>query len=120
MGLRQMFGTLLSLVTVVSFASAWTNPIRSGGYYYLMTTSWSDVEIARSTTVAGLKTATKKVIYTSTDTSRDSNVWAPEVHYFNGAWFVYFTAGHSSDLDNQRLHVLKGNTTATLPYPCFS
>jgi GH43 family beta-xylosidase len=114
-----MFAALLSLATVVSFAAAWTNPVRSpggsdpfvtysGGYYYIMSTSWSDVEIARSTTVAGLKTATKKVIYTSTVASRSSNVWAPEVHFFNGAWYVYFTAGSSANLDGQRLHVLKG------------
>ncbi|KAI0915134.1 glycoside hydrolase family 43 protein [Ustulina deusta] len=128
MGLRKMFGALLSLATAVGFASAWTNPIRSpggsdpfltysGGYYYLMSTSWTDVEIARSTTVAGLTTATKKVIYTSTDASRDANVWAPEVHYFDGAWYVYFTAGSSSDLDGQRLHVLKGGAT---PWDTFS
>ncbi|KAJ2981142.1 hypothetical protein NUW58_g6764 [Xylaria curta] len=128
MGLRKLFGALLSLATVVSLASAWTNPIRrpggadpfvtySGGYYYLMSTSWNSVEIARSTTVAGLKTASKKTIYTSTDATRNANVWAPEVHYFNGAWYVYFTAGRSSDLDNQRLHVLKGGAT---PWDSYS
>ncbi|KAI0971431.1 glycoside hydrolase family 43 protein [Xylaria arbuscula] len=128
MGLRKMLGTLLSLATVVGFASAWTNPVRtpggsdpfvtySGGYYYIMTTSWTDVEIARSATVGGLATATKKVIYTSTDASRDANVWAPEVHYFGDTWYVYFTAGDSDDLDGQRLHVLKGGAT---PWDTFS
>ncbi|KAI1369706.1 glycoside hydrolase family 43 protein [Xylaria arbuscula] len=122
MGLRKMLGALLSLASVVSFAAAFTNPIRSpggsdpfvtysDGYYYIMTTSWTDVEIARSTTVAGLTSATKKVIYSSTTSTRSSNVWAPEVHYFDGAWYVYFTAGNADNLDGQNLHVLKGGST---------
>lgn len=124
-----MFG---SLASVVSFAAAFTNPIRSpggsdpfvtysGGYYYIMTTSWTDVEIARSTTVAGLTTAAKKVIYSSADSTRSSNVWAPEVHYFDGAWYVYFTAGNADNLDGQNLHVLKGTSCCcfTCAATCF-
>ncbi|KAI1493536.1 putative glycosyl hydrolase, family 43 [Biscogniauxia mediterranea] len=119
---RKTSASVLALLSLFNFSAAFNNPIRSpggsdpfvtysGGYYYIMTTSWSDVEIARSTTVEGLKTATKKVIYSSTESSRSSNVWAPEVHYFDGSWYVYFTAGTSANLDGQRLHALKGGAT---------
>ncbi|KAI1336378.1 glycosyl hydrolase family 43 protein [Xylariaceae sp. FL0016] len=119
---RQTFLMFLSFLGLLNLSAAWTNPIRqpggsdpfitySGGYYYLMTTSWTDVEIARSTTVAGLESATKKVIYSSTDSGRCCNVWAPEVHYFDGTWYVYFTAGDADDLDGQRLHALIGGST---------
>ncbi|CAJ2514272.1 Uu.00g023910.m01.CDS01 [Anthostomella pinea] len=109
MGLRKSFATLLSLLSLFNLTTAFTNPVRtpggsdpfvtySGGYYYILTTTWTDVEIARSTTVDGLKTATKKVIYTSTDASRSCN-------------YVYFAAGDCDDLDGQRLHALKGGGT---------
>lgn len=110
----------LSLVALFDVSAAWTNPVRdpggsdpfvtwSGdGYYYLMTTTWTNVQISRSTTVAGLKSPETKVIYESTETDRCCNVWAPEVHWLGDRWYVYFTAGNADDLDGQRLHVLEG------------
>ncbi|CAH0038110.1 unnamed protein product [Clonostachys solani] len=116
----RLFGILAVLV---SLASCFTNPIRrptgsdpfitwSGdGYYYLLTTTWTTVEIARATTIDGLKSASRKVIYQSLESSRCCNVWAPEVHWLGDRWYVYFTAGNGNNLDGQRMHVLRGGTT---------
>lgn len=104
---------------LVSSVTAFTNPIRrpggsdpqmsySGGYYYLLSTTWTDVEIARATTIEDLKTAERKVVYSSTVANRCCNVWAPETHYIDGTWYIYFTAGNGNNLDGQNLHVLKG------------
>ncbi|OJJ29801.1 hypothetical protein ASPWEDRAFT_122386 [Aspergillus wentii DTO 134E9] len=120
--LSHIFAGLLALLNFFSLTTAFTNPIRNpggsdpfivytGGYYYLLTTTWSDVEIARATTIEGLETATKKVAYSTSTASRCCNVWAPEVHYLDGKWYIYYTAGDSSDLDGQRLHVLTGGAT---------
>ncbi|KIO17843.1 glycoside hydrolase family 43 protein, partial [Tulasnella calospora MUT 4182] len=69
-----------------------TNPIKTsngsdpfmvydGGYYYLLTTTWSNIQIIRATTIAGLKTATPKVVWTQDSVAaRCCNYWAPEVH----------------------------------------
>ncbi|KAI1858906.1 uncharacterized protein JN550_012365 [Neoarthrinium moseri] len=122
MQLVQLFTSLWGMFCLLGSAAAWTNPIRSsggsdpfvvytGGYYYLMTTTWTDVEMARSTTVAGLKTAAKKVVYSTSTATRCCNVWAPEIHYFDGTWYIYYTAGRSADLDGQNVHVLKGGAT---------
>lgn len=112
--------SLLALGSLIGSSLAFTNPIRkpgggdpfvtySGdGYYYMMSTSWTNLQIARSKTIAGLKTAEKKTIYTSTEASRCCNIWAPEVHYLGGRWYVYFTAGNGDNLDGQRPHVLQG------------
>lgn len=119
----QSFTALLSaFLCLFGLSDAYTNPIRNpggsdpflvytGGYYYLLTTTWTDVEISRATSIDGLKTATKKVVHSTTTTSRCCNVWAPEVHYLGGAWYIYYTAGTSANLDGQRLHVLKGTPT---------
>ncbi|KAI0119079.1 glycoside hydrolase family 43 protein [Daldinia grandis] len=120
----RLITALLGAVScfLISPATAFTNPIRrpggsdpqisySGGYYYLLSTSWKNVQISRATTIDGLKTATPKVVYSSTEASRCCNVWAPETHYLNGAWYIYFTAGNEKNLDGQNLHVLKGGPT---------
>lgn len=111
---------LLSIaLCMLGFSDAWYNPIRdpggsdpfiaySGGYYYLLTTTWTDVEITRATTIAGLETADKKSVYSTTTASRCCNVWSPEVHYLGDTWYIYYTAGDADDLDGQRINVLKG------------
>lgn len=119
----QRLTTLLSVgLCLLGFSDAWTNPIRNpggsdpfmvytGGYYYLLTTTWTDVEISRATTVAGLESATKKSVYTTTTSTRCCNVWSPEVHFLGDNWYIYYTAGDSADLDGQRINVLKGGST---------
>ena len=111
---------LAAALGLFGLTSAFTNPIRrpggsdpfltraGDGYYYLMTTTWNDVQISRATTIEGLKSAEKKVIYTTDEASRCCNVWAPEVHFIDGAWYVYYTAGHQPNVEAQNLHVLKG------------
>lgn len=76
-------------------AATFTNPLKdpngsdphivwSGGYYYLMTTTWTDLQITRATTLGGLKTGETKTVWTDTNSARCCNVWAPELHYFDG------------------------------------
>ncbi|KAG9045260.1 hypothetical protein FS837_006742 [Tulasnella sp. UAMH 9824] len=96
-----------------------TNPIKSsngsdpfmvydGGYYYLMTTTWSNLQMTRATTIAGLKTATPKVLWSRDSVaSRCCGYWAPEVHKINGNWWIYYTAGAEGTMDYQGVHVLK-------------
>jgi GH43 family beta-xylosidase len=111
---------LATLSCLLGLSTAWYNPIRNpggsdpflvytGGYYYLLTTTWTDIEISRATTIAGLEAATKKSVYSTSTPSRCCNVWSPEVHYLGDTWYIYYTAGETTDLDGQRLHVLTGN-----------
>jgi GH43 family beta-xylosidase len=81
----------------IAHADTYSNPNRAsqgsdpfmvytGGYYYLLTTTWVDVEISRATTLDGLKTATPKSVWSSTVASMCCNVWSPEVHYLDDIW----------------------------------
>lgn len=126
----------LGLCSLLSSAAAYTNPIRNpggvsscmilsatartdvtqgdpqiswfDGYYYLISTEWTNLQLSRATTIEGLKTATPRVIYEDSTPNRCCSVWAPEIHYFDGAWYLYYTAGNANNLDDQRMHVLKG------------
>jgi GH43 family beta-xylosidase len=126
----KLFTLLFSLLSwvILTNGATYSNPIwnpngsdpfvvYTGGYYYLLTTTWTDVEMSRATTLEGLKTSTKKVIYSTTTASRCCNVWSPEVHYLDGIWYIYYTAGVSANLDSQTIHVLQGKLL--LPFQFF-
>ncbi|KAJ4302971.1 hypothetical protein N0V90_001862 [Kalmusia sp. IMI 367209] len=84
--LKTLTSLVLGLSTLVS-AATYTNPIKakdgsdphivySGGYYYLMTTTWTNLQITRATTINGLKTGTTKTVYSQSSGSRSGNIWA--------------------------------------------
>ncbi|KAL0953737.1 hypothetical protein HGRIS_004927 [Hohenbuehelia grisea] len=79
----------------------------------LTTTTWSNIQITRATTVGGLKTASPKTIWTDKTASRCCNIWAPEIHWQpnEGAWYIYYSAGTSGTFDNQRVHALRSSAT---------
>ena len=58
--------------------------VYTGGYYYLTTTTWTNIQVTRAKTLEGLKTGEVKVVWTDSTSSRCCNVWAPEMHYFDG------------------------------------
>lgn len=119
MYLSKIVSASLGLFGLFGSAAAYTNPIRNpgggdpqiswfDGYYYLISTEWTNLQLARATTIEGLKTATPKVIYSDSNPTRCCSVWAPEIHYFDGRWYLYYTAGNDGNLDGQRMHALQG------------
>ncbi|KAJ7281515.1 Arabinanase/levansucrase/invertase [Mycena rebaudengoi] len=119
-----MLKALALLLLFVVQAIGFTNPIKNPngsdpfmvfheGFYYLTSTTWTNIQLTRATTIAGLKTATPKVIWSDSTASRCCNVWAPEIHWKakEGAWFIYYSAGTANTFDNQRIHALRGSST---------
>ncbi|KAF1983044.1 glycoside hydrolase family 43 protein [Aulographum hederae CBS 113979] len=103
-------------------AAGFTNPIRKvdgsdpfivwhDGYYYFLSTTWTDARVSRATTIEGLKNPETKVVYKSTSRDRCCNVWAPEIHSIDGQWYLYLTAGRDGTTDLQRTYVLRGGTS---------
>ncbi|RPA79202.1 Arabinanase/levansucrase/invertase [Ascobolus immersus RN42] len=93
------------------------------GYYYLTTTTWSDIQVARARTINELKTATFQTVWKDTTASRCCNMWAPELHRVDGRWHLYYTAGPSgSDYSKtQKTWVLQGGTNHPMePYTFLS
>ena len=118
---QQSFASLLVVLSVAGLSDAFTNPIRnpggadpqvvySGGWYYFIATEWDDLKLTRARSIEELKTSEIRTIYTDTNPSRCCNVWAPELHYLDGKWYIYYTAGEtgSNNLGGQRYHVLVG------------
>lgn len=120
--MNLLFSLALALFLPFIYAANFTNPLcaRDGsdpfivwdsGHYYLLTTTWKNVQITRATTLEGLKSGEVRVVWTDTNPTRCCNVWAPELHKVNGTWYVYYSAGNKQNLDGQRSHVLKGRAT---------
>lgn len=124
---RRLLTLLAALLLALSFgqysasAASFTNPVKAqkgadpwisyhNGNYYLVTTSWTDaITIRKSPTLAGLSTAPSVQVWTGDAASRCCNIWAPELHFLNGRWYLYYVAGQnvSDYIPTQRTHVLE-------------
>lgn len=84
-------------------AGTFTNPLlptgpdpwveyRDGMYYYMNTTG-DNLTVWKTRDVTQLKTAEKKVIWTPPAAGPYSHeIWAPEIHFLDGKWYIYFAA----------------------------
>ncbi|MBO9562146.1 MAG: glycoside hydrolase family 43 protein [Niastella sp.] len=96
-----------------------TNPLLSGsdpwvtskdGVYYYTHTLGNKVAIWKTTAMSKLSMATRKDIFLPTPgTPTSSNIWAPEIHYLDGKWYCYYTAGAGPD-ETQRTWVLENSS----------
>lgn len=80
------------------------------GYYYLTATvpEYDRIVLRRSKTLAGFATATEQVIWRRhAHGEMAAHIWAPEIHFIDDKWYVYFTAGRSDDIWAIRLYVLE-------------
>lgn len=84
----SLFAASLAALAQLAAAANYSNPLRQtdgsdpqivwhDGYYYLMTTTWTDVQLTRATTLEGLKTGERKTVWVDEDPSRCCSVWAP-------------------------------------------
>lgn len=64
-----------------------------GGMYYYMHTTGHNLTLWKTKKISDLKNAEKKVIWTPPATGMWSKeIWAPEIHFLQGKWYVYFSA----------------------------
>ena len=120
---------LLAMLLVVGCASSvarstadevctYTNPIvagadpwvirRDSAYYYIRSSN-NRIWIATAPTLTGVLTATATAVWSAPDTGWNrGNVWAPELHYIDGRWYIYYAAGKpGTPFTSQRAGVLQ-------------
>jgi GH43 family beta-xylosidase len=88
--------------------------IYHNGYYYYMNTLRNRLAIWKTRDLAFLKSAQKKVIWKAPKHGNYSHdIWAPELHYLNVKWYVYFAAddGHNK---THRIYVLENDAADPL------
>jgi len=91
-----------------SGADPWS--IYKDGFYYYMNTTGDNLVIWKTRSLAELKKAEKKIVWTPPANSPYSkDIWAPELHYLRGKWYIYFAADASTN-QTHRLWVLENNS----------
>lgn len=122
--IRRLFLLLVSFMglTIAAFSQhlSFDNPlaeqradpwvVRSDeGIYYLIATvpEYDRIVIRQSATINGLKNAPEKVVWTKHSTGvMGAHIWAPELHYVSGKWYIYFAAGEAENIWNIRMWAL--------------
>lgn len=99
-------------------ANTFTNPLLSSGpdpwiikkdnnYYYTHTLG-NRIAIWKTAKVTELKNVVPQTVWSAPVNGANSrNVWAPELHFIDNKWYLYYTAGSSADLSTQRTFVLE-------------
>ena len=63
------------------------------GFYYYMNTTEKNLTLWKTRNMADLKSADKKVIWIPPASGPYSHdIWAPEIHFLEGKWYIYFGA----------------------------
>lgn len=102
----------------------WPNPLireradphvmrHTDGWVYLMATvpAYDRLELRRARSVAGLATAEPQVVWRRHAQGPMSwHIWAPELHFIDGRWFIYFSAGEAREPWKIRLWVLENTS----------
>ncbi len=97
--------------------TTFTNPLLSSGpdpwilkkdnNYYYTHTFGNRIALWKTQKVSELKNAPVQTVWSAPASGANSkNIWAPELHYLESKWYVYYTAG-SGELSTQRTFVLE-------------
>ena len=127
MNVTQVFECIGALLLIIimfarsAHAEQFTNPLveqradpwiykHTDGYYYFSATvpEYDRLEIRHAETIQGLATAEPKVIWRKHETGiMGSHIWAPEIHFIDGKWYIYFAAGGAERIWDIRIYVLE-------------
>lgn len=80
-----------------------------GNYYFTASVPEYDrIILRRSTDLDGLETAEEQIIWKKHDSGvMSKHIWAPELHYIQNNWYIYFAAGRTDDIWAIRPYILK-------------
>lgn len=80
-----------------------------GNYYFTASIpAYDRIVLRRSETLAGLKDAEEVTVWEKHKAGiMSEHIWAPELHYLDGKWYIYFAGGDKDDVWAIRPYVLE-------------
>lgn len=122
----MLFGlaTVCFALTGAAQSGTYTNPIITNGadpwitfqngYYYFTDTTGGNVQVRTTTRIANTNGigATKAVTVFTPPAPYNQDVWAPEIHFFNGVPYIYYAADDGTNNDH-RIFCAAGTTNFT-------
>ncbi|MFC4100203.1 family 43 glycosylhydrolase [Paenibacillus xanthanilyticus] len=80
------------------------------GYYYMtFTHNGADVMVMKSRTIDFKDAERKTVWYPDVGTNYSAELWAPEIQFIQGKWYIYFAADDGRN-ENHRMFALEAET----------
>jgi len=80
------------------------------GFYYYMNTTAKNLTIWKTRGMSDLKNAEQKVVWTPpTEGPYSHDIWAPELHFIHGKWYIYFAADAGTN-QTHRLWVVENSS----------
>jgi GH43 family beta-xylosidase len=93
-------------------ADPWVYKHTDGFYYFTASVPEYDrIEVRRSKTIQGLGDAEPVVAWTKhEDGIMSANIWAPEIHFIDGKWYIYFAAARKDAIFDHRMYVIENDS----------
>jgi GH43 family beta-xylosidase len=90
--------------------------VRRDSVYYYVQSRDRRIWISRSTRLSDVFTAPARAVWSAPDTGWNRmHVWAPELHFIDGRWYVYYAAGrHGPPYTSQHAGVLQSENDDAL------
>ncbi|CAH1208013.1 Extracellular exo-alpha-(1-_5)-L-arabinofuranosidase [Paenibacillus allorhizoplanae] len=101
-------------------ADPWVYKHTDGYYYFTASVPEFDrIELRRARRIQELNASDVAVAWTKhKEGPMSSHIWAPEIHFIHGKWYIYFAAARSGDTDNgmfdHRMFVLENDSSNPL------
>jgi GH43 family beta-xylosidase len=107
-----------------TLAGKFRNPILSSApdpwveqkdsFYYLIHTTGENLRLYKTKAMSDVRNATVKTVWTPPGTGPNSKeIWAPEIHYIDGKWYLYYAADNGLN-ENHRMWVLENSSADPL------
>lgn len=82
---------------------------KDGSYYFTASVpAYDRIILRKADTLLGLQNAEETTVWLKHDCGIMScHVWAPEIHYLQGKWYIYFAAGEKENIWAIRPYVLE-------------
>ena len=113
----RIFCVLCLLAPVAAAQGTLVNPLlpsgadpwitSHNGFYYYMNTTGSSLVIWKTKSLSALATAEKKTVWRPPAGGPYAHdIWAPELHFLRGKWYIYFAADAGRN-ESHRIWVLE-------------
>ena len=78
---------------------------QDGWYYYCRVNKDRAIYVSRAKELNRVAQGEPHLVYAPSEDEPSAEMWAPEMHFLNGKWYIYYTAGAGA---NHRMYVLEG------------
>ncbi|HIW31528.1 MAG TPA: family 43 glycosylhydrolase [Candidatus Paenibacillus intestinavium] len=83
---------------------------KDGYYYYVKSENDTALVVAKAKRLEDIGASPRVTVYTPpAGTNYSKEIWAPELQYINGKWYIYFAADDGNNA-NHRMYALEGTT----------